>query len=72
VPASLDGTRRSDFAWRLWTFDWKNAGSGEHSITSRAVDRQGNVQPAMDDPRIAGKRTYWESNGQVTRRVRIT
>ena len=30
-----------------------------------------NVQPAMDDPRIAKKRTYWESNGQVTRRIRI-
>jgi hypothetical protein len=25
----------------------------------------------MDDPRIAKKRTYWESNGQVTRRIRI-
>jgi DNA-binding winged helix-turn-helix (wHTH) protein len=26
----------------------------------------------MDDPRIAKKRTYWESNGQVTRRIRAT
>jgi len=26
----------------------------------------------MDDARIAGKRTYWESNGQVTRRVRLS
>ena len=31
----------------------------------------GNVQPAMDDPLIAGKKTYWESNGQITRRVMI-
>ena len=31
----------------------------------------GNVQPAMDDPWIAKKHTYWESNGQVTRRVQI-
>ena len=31
----------------------------------------GNVQPATDDPRITNKRTYWESNGQITRRVAI-
>ena len=72
LPASMDRGRRSDFAWQIWTFDWQNASSGEHSISSRAVDRQGNIQPAMDDARIAGKRTYWESNGQVTRRVRLS
>jgi hypothetical protein len=26
----------------------------------------------MDDPWIAKKKTYWESNGQVTRRIKIT
>jgi len=25
----------------------------------------------MDDPRIAKKKTYRESNGQVTRRIRL-
>jgi len=25
----------------------------------------------MDDPSIAGKRTDWEANGQITRTVRI-
>jgi len=25
----------------------------------------------MNDPTIAKKHTYWESNGQVTRRVQI-
>jgi DMSO/TMAO reductase YedYZ molybdopterin-dependent catalytic subunit len=71
-PASLDRSRRTDFAWRLWTLDWPNAAPGEHSITSRAIDRQGNIQPALDDPRLTSKRTYWESNGQVTRRMRLT
>ncbi|MDF2743491.1 MAG: hypothetical protein K0S88_4868, partial [Actinomycetia bacterium] len=28
-------------------------------------------QPAPDDPFLASKRTYWESNGQITRRVTI-
>ncbi|MBT2324603.1 molybdopterin-dependent oxidoreductase [Variovorax paradoxus] len=38
---------------------------------SRAVDAQGNVQPSTADPRIAKKRTYWESNGQDTRQLRL-
>jgi hypothetical protein len=41
-------------------------------VTSRAIDTAGKVQPAMDDPVIANKKTYWESNGQITRHVHIT
>ena len=55
----------------MWTLDWPAPSPGEHAITSRAIDAAGRVQPAMDDPSIANKRTYWESNGQVTRRVRV-
>jgi len=44
---------------------------GEHSVTSRATNVAGDVQPAMTDPRIANKRTYSESNGQITRRVQL-
>ena len=44
---------------------------GEHTITSRAIDVDGNVQPAPGEGHLAGKVTYWESNGQITRRVRI-
>jgi hypothetical protein len=32
----------------------------------------GHIQAAMDDPWIAKKRTYWESHGQVTRRIRLS
>jgi hypothetical protein len=46
--------------------------SGEHAIPSRAFDIDGNVQPAPDDPFLASKITYWESNGQITRRVLIS
>ena len=38
---------------------------------SRAMDKADNIQPAMDDPSIANKKTYWESNGQITRHVRV-
>jgi DMSO/TMAO reductase YedYZ molybdopterin-dependent catalytic subunit len=69
--AIIDRSEEADFAWKMWSLDWPDAAPGEHSITSRAVDVAGNVQPAPDDPVIANKHTYWESNGQVTRRVRI-
>ena len=61
----------SGFAWRFWTLDWGTPVPGEHAITSRAFDVHGNVQPSPDDPFLASRRTYWESNGHVTRRVLI-
>jgi DMSO/TMAO reductase YedYZ molybdopterin-dependent catalytic subunit len=70
TKATLQDADKSPFTWRFWHLDWP-ATPGEHSITSRAIDIDGNVQPAMDDPRIANKKTYWESNGQVTRHIRI-
>jgi len=69
--ATLEEGVGDTFAWTLWSLDWGTPTPGEHTVTSRAVDAQGNIQPAMDDPLIADKLTYWESNGQVTRRVRI-
>ena len=60
------------YEWRRWGFDWAQPTAGEHTVTSRAFDRAGNLQPAPEDPVIANKLTYWESNGQITRRVRIT
>ena len=69
--ATIDGSDQAKFAWTFWSIDWPNATAGEHTITARAVDAQGIVQPAMDDPRIVKRKTYWESNGQVARRIRI-
>jgi DMSO/TMAO reductase YedYZ molybdopterin-dependent catalytic subunit len=69
--ATLDEGVGDRFAWTLWSLDWGRPTAGEHTVTSRAIDAQGNVQPAMDDPTIANKQTYWESNGQITRRVSI-
>jgi DMSO/TMAO reductase YedYZ molybdopterin-dependent catalytic subunit len=71
-PSRKSGSRgRGEFAWRFWTFQWGKPAAGEHTIRSRAFDVDGNVQPAPDDPYLAGKVTFWESNGQITRRVRI-
>jgi len=68
--AVLDGTDTSKFAWRLWHLDWAPT-PGEHTVTSRAIDKLGNTQPALDEASIANKKTYWESNGQITRHIRI-
>ncbi len=56
--------------WTFWWIDW-NPAPGEHAIVSRAIDGAGNVQPAADDPLLVNKETYWESNGQFSRRIRI-
>ncbi len=69
--ATIDHSEEAEHAWKIWSFDWANPSPGEHTITSRAIDATGQIQPAMDDPLIAKKHTYWESNGQVTRRIRI-
>jgi DMSO/TMAO reductase YedYZ molybdopterin-dependent catalytic subunit len=70
--AAIDQAEEAEFAWKVWFFDWQSPAPGEHTITSRATDTAGQVQPAMDDPWITKKHTYWESNGQVTRRVSIS
>jgi DMSO/TMAO reductase YedYZ molybdopterin-dependent catalytic subunit len=62
---------RRGYAWRFWTLDWGTPPSGEHTVRSRAFDEDGNVQPAPSDPFLTSRRTFWENNGQITRRVRI-
>jgi DMSO/TMAO reductase YedYZ molybdopterin-dependent catalytic subunit len=61
----------AEFAWTFWKLDWGTPASGPHTVTSRAFDVDGHQQPPPDDPFLASKRTYWESNGQITRRVTI-
>jgi DMSO/TMAO reductase YedYZ molybdopterin-dependent catalytic subunit len=63
--------RTREFAWTFWKLRWGKPAAGEHTVRSRAIDVDGNVQPAPEDPSIANKVTFWESNGQITRRVRI-
>jgi DMSO/TMAO reductase YedYZ molybdopterin-dependent catalytic subunit len=73
--ATLDNPSESrrgrGYSWRLWTYNWESPSSGEHQIRSRAIDTAGNVQPARNDPFFASRRTFWESNAYITRRVAI-
>ena len=70
--ATIDRTEEAEHAWVVWSNLWPDAAPGEHTVTARATDTSGQVQPAMDDPWIAKKHTYWESNGQITRHVQIS
>jgi DMSO/TMAO reductase YedYZ molybdopterin-dependent catalytic subunit len=70
-PTALDTANSAEFAWTFWTFEWGMPAAGEHTVTSRAVMASGETQPAPDDPHLARKTTFWESNGQITRRVAI-
>ena len=65
------GSQAREFAWRFWTLDWGTPPSGEHAIRSRAYDEDGNVQPTPEDPVLTSRRTFWENNGQITRRVLV-
>src|SRR6267378_6878966 len=39
------GRDHARYAWRLWTYSWKPAKSGDYIILSRATESQGRVQP---------------------------
>jgi DMSO/TMAO reductase YedYZ molybdopterin-dependent catalytic subunit len=71
LPASLDRRQTAKYAWTFFEFVWKNPVGGEHTIVSRAIDGEGRVQPAADDPQIKLKRTYWEANQQWPRKLKI-
>ena len=59
------------YTWTFWSYDWKDAPAGEHTLVSRATDEKGRVQPTADDPWIKLKKTYWESNQQYPRRIKL-
>jgi DMSO/TMAO reductase YedYZ molybdopterin-dependent catalytic subunit len=70
--ATIDPTHQEKYAWRLWSLDWPAPTPGEHAVTVRAIGADGSVQPAPTDAQISGKHTYWESNGQITRHIRLS
>ena len=69
--ATIDPEEDAEFAWKIWHLDWNSPTQGEHTLVSRAIDTKGNIQPAADSDYITGKHTYWESNGQIVRKIHI-
>jgi DMSO/TMAO reductase YedYZ molybdopterin-dependent catalytic subunit len=68
--ARLDpATASQKYAWKLFTYEWKGATAGEHTLVSRVTDAAGRVQPTAED--LANKKTFLEDNSQTPRKVMI-
>jgi DMSO/TMAO reductase YedYZ molybdopterin-dependent catalytic subunit len=68
-PATIDPATKERFGWKLFTFAWNGATPGEHTLVSRVVDANGQVQPTSED--LANKKTFLEDNSQYPRKVMI-
>jgi DMSO/TMAO reductase YedYZ molybdopterin-dependent catalytic subunit len=45
-PAELEPPR-GPYHWQDWSFDWRSATVGRHSLRARATDAAGNIQPEV-------------------------
>jgi len=69
-PATLDpATSGERYAWKFFNYTWRDATPGEHTVTSRVTDANGNVQPTAEDLEV--KLTFLEHNAQVPRTLVI-
>lgn len=59
----------SRYSWKLFHYAWKNATRGEHTIVSRAIDANGQVQAT--EAEMPEKRTRWENYAQFPRTLTI-
>ena len=69
-PATMDPTTTATYGWKLFTWDWRGATPGEHTVVSRVADANGQVQPTVAD--LKHKITFLENNEQSPRTVMIT
>jgi len=67
-PAAIDESL-SKYSWKLFTYEWKGASPGAHTLVSRATDVDGEVQPTAED--LDNKKTFLEDNGQYPRTISI-
>jgi DMSO/TMAO reductase YedYZ molybdopterin-dependent catalytic subunit len=66
--ATLD-RQNTKTSWKLFSYTWNNPTPGEHTIVSRAIDANGNIQQEVADPT---KKTNWENPEQMPRKVTIS
>ncbi len=59
----------SKYSWKLFTYQWNNPAAGEHTMVSRVIDENGQVQATPAE--MPEKPTRWENYGQFTRKVVI-
>ena len=68
-PATLDPATNSEYSWKFFNYEWRDATPGEHTLTSRVTDVNGNVQPTAED--LETKQTFLERNAQLPRTVMV-
>ena len=67
--ATLDSSMTDQYSWKFFTYDWNGATPGEHTVTSRATDANGYVQPTAEELEV--KQTFLEQNNQHPRTLII-
>ena len=67
--AKID-SESTQYSWKLFHLDWDNAAPGEHTLTSRVTDVNGQVQATMDQ--MPEKPSRWENYAQFSRTVTIS
>ncbi len=69
-PATLDpATTREKYGWKFFNYIWNDATPGEHTVTSRATDINGNVQATAEE--LEAKLTFLEHSLQLPRTLII-
>jgi DMSO/TMAO reductase YedYZ molybdopterin-dependent catalytic subunit len=68
-PAIADPSTKDKFGWKFYTYTWKGATPGDHTIVSRATDAAGLVQPTEKD--LESKKSFLEQNSQAPRKLKI-
>jgi hypothetical protein len=67
--ATLDPAN-TKYSWKLFSYEWRGATPGPHTIVSRVTDAEGNVQPTADE--LKRKKTFLEDNSQFPRKITIS
>jgi DMSO/TMAO reductase YedYZ molybdopterin-dependent catalytic subunit len=59
----------SQYSWKLFSLAWADATPGEHTIVSRAIDTNGQIQATAEE--MPQKPSRWENYQQFPRKIRI-
>jgi len=67
--ATID-PQSSKYSWKLFTLEWRNAPTGDHTMVSRVTDSNGLVQATADE--VPEKVSRWENYAQFPRTINIS
>ena len=67
--ATADPSTKDKYGWKFYTYTWKGAAPGDHTIVSRATDMTGLVQPTEKE--LESKKSFLEQNSQAPRKLKI-